>query len=485
MRHAFAFLLGLITFLPFAQDNTALAILQFTANTRMVDYVASESGAARVNLSWKVAGKTPDVRLQLHARVMSDWTLIGDNLNPVWNKAVAIPHPRDFGWPAVRLSVVDANSEILLASYIQFGYHWPENDNVPRIESFTVDASEINAGELRNGSAQIPVHWSITARQPHFNPIFEQILPDGRAISVKLPRDQTWLPSIADGVIAPIQTGESIIKLQMRLIDVFYRERTFSTAYVEIPVTDSSTINRTPTQGVIESVADMTSGGFGNETYQFEVDALQIQQGGTLTVTWNTPFASRIWIEQHNGDKLSCDNLYHEPDVVHGPLDRANSMLITLSTEYTSSIWFEVFIDSYIPFTCSDSRWISADIPRIDVQILHNPHVEYFTADTGRQSASSYAAEPGSWVTLRWSVHDTDEIYITEPGESEMHGPLPAIGTIEVCPRGSGSYTLYAGGKPGEVPGVDLFIWVSPSTHYPANMGQGNLCWEQEGDGES
>lgn len=476
MRQIFSLFLGLILFLPVTQAN--LAIVQFTADTRMVDYLASENGAATVNLSWNVVGMTPGERLQLHAQMTGEWVLIGDNLNSVWNGDVPIPHPRDFGWPAVRLSVVNARNEILLSSYIQFGYHWPEYDDVPRIGSFIVDTSEISTEQLQNESLRIPVHWKIIARQPHFNPVFEQILPDGEVVSVELPRDQIWLPSIGDGVIAPIQTGESLIKLQMRLIDVFYTERTFSMAYVEIAVTDSPVINTASIQGAIESVSDMTSGDFGEETYQFSVDRLQVQQGGALILTWDIPFASRVWIEQHNGDQSYCDHIFHEADRVYGPLDRANSMQVVLPAEYTTSAWFEVFIDSYIPFSCSDSRWYSRDIPRIDAQILRNPRVEYFTADTSRQGAGSYAAAPGSGITLRWSVHNTDEIYMTVAEESELRGPLPATGSMGICPRSGGnSYTLYAGGGPG----VDLYIWVSPSTHYRANVGEGDSCWREGG----
>jgi hypothetical protein len=482
MRQIFSLFLGLIAFLPFTQSNPS--ILEFTSDTRMVDYLSSEDGTAAVNLSWNVAGMTPDECLQLYAQRTGDWILIGHNLNPTWSGAVPIPHPRDFGWPAVRLSVVNANNEILVDSYIQFGYQWPEYEDVPRIESFTVDASAISAEALRTGTLQIPVHWSIKARQPHFNSVFEQILPDGKTVSVELPRDQIWLPSIGDGLIAPIQTSESVIKLQMRLIDVFYTERTFSTAYVEIPVTDSSMRSVATTQGTIVSVSDMTSGGFGDETYQFETDHLQIQRGGTLTVNWNIPFASRVWIEQHSDKKPRCESFYHEPDVVYGPLERSGSMQIPLPAEYDYATWFDIYVDSYIPFRCDYSRWTSKDIPPIDVQILLNPYVDYFMADTDRQGAGTYEVVPGSWVTLRWSIQDTDEIYMTGLGEFEVRGPLPAVGTMEVCPRsGSGNYTLYAGGKPDEVPGVSLFIWVPPSTHYPANMGEGNPCWEQEDNG--
>jgi hypothetical protein len=87
---------------------------------------------------------------------------------------------------------------------------------------------------------------------------------------------------------------------------------------------------------------------------------------------------------------------------------------------------------------------------------------------------------PGSAVTLRWSVGGTSEVYMTGSDDFDVRGPLPATGTMDVCPRSGGStYTLYAGGHPGEVTGVDLYIWVPPSTHYPANMGQGNPCWSQ------
>jgi len=479
MRHIFSLFLGLFVFLPPLQATSALVIRQFSADTRMVDYVASESGLATVNLTWDVTGMNSDQRLQLHAWLQGDWTLIADDLIANWSGAIPIPHPRDFGWPAVRLSVVNANGDIALTSYIQLGYQWADFDEVPRIESFTVDASEVNVDQLKNGNVQIPVHWSVVDRQSHINPVFEQILPNGRVVSIELPRDHTWIPSRGDGVVVPVWTGEPIIKLQMRLIDVFYTLRTFSTAVVEIPVTVALTTNAAPIQGVIESVADMTSGDFGDETYQFEADVLQVQQGGTLTLTWNAPFATRIWIEQFGGDKPLCNEIYQQPDVVHGPLDRANSMQIALPAEYTRSISFEIFIDSYIPFSCSDSRWYSRDIPRIDVQILQNSYVETFTADTGRQGAGSYAAVPGSAVTLQWSVHDTDEVYITDQRTAEIVGPLPAVGTVEVCPRsGSNTYTLYAGGKPGELPGVDLYIWVSPSTHYPANMGEGDSCWK-------
>ena len=96
--------------------------------------------------------------------------------------------------------------------------------------------------------------------------------------------------------------------------------------------------------------------------------------------------------------------------------------------------------------------------------------VDYFLADATPQTlAASYIVSPGDSATLRWSVTGTDQVYITSSNDVEQQGPLAASGTLQVCPRSGGTtYTLFAGGPPGSVPGVSLTIYVPSSPQYPA-----------------
>jgi hypothetical protein len=91
----------------------------------------------------------------------------------------------------------------------------------PTITSFTSSVSTVDRNALANRTARIPVSWTTANRPDSANLVFDQILPDGRVMNVELPRDNPWVPSSGNGVVAPFPPGENAtsIKLRVSLID--------------------------------------------------------------------------------------------------------------------------------------------------------------------------------------------------------------------------------------------------------------------------
>lgn len=89
--------------------------------------------------------------------------------------------------------------------------------DAPRITSFTTTISVVDRAALAARTARIPVSWT-TANRPFIaNLFFEQVLEDGSAINVELPRPIPWVASSGNGTAAPILPGQSATQVVLRL----------------------------------------------------------------------------------------------------------------------------------------------------------------------------------------------------------------------------------------------------------------------------
>lgn len=107
------------------------------------------------------------------------------------------------------------------------------------ITSFTTTSTFVNRAQLSDGTARVPVAWTVANRPVTSNLYFEQVLPDGSAVNVELPRENPWVNSSGVGVAAPaLPEGEvDTILLRVRLIDLLdgrlYDQRTFTLPIIE------------------------------------------------------------------------------------------------------------------------------------------------------------------------------------------------------------------------------------------------------------
>lgn len=90
---------------------------------------------------------------------------------------------------------------------------------VPVITTFSTTANSADESELLQRSARIPVTWSVTNRPDNATLVFEQLMPDGSAVNVELPRDNPWVPSSGNGVVAPsLPWHGDPVQIRVRLV---------------------------------------------------------------------------------------------------------------------------------------------------------------------------------------------------------------------------------------------------------------------------
>lgn len=503
LKTAVLFLIvGLFAFSVSAQSVTIPAILYFTADTTGLTYTEVEAGTAAANFSWNVTGLTDEYYLQMHAWVNAQWGLVGEKFEPKKSDRIVIAHPQDFGLPTYRLSVLNAQGVVVAASFLQLRYTVPDPDEAPRITAFTADLTEINANQLANDKVFVPVHWEVAGRWPEVNPVFEQVLPDGEVVSIELPRRTLWIPASGKGLVAPQTTGGQPVILQLRLEDV-YTGQTLATQQLSIPVKTNAVVSDFAPESssaghaypnmdnhfdLTASAAPTGSAVYDTNTpgFYFTTDHTQMVPGGELTLAWNAPNASLVWIELHDAGKSGCNKIYHDPEVVYGPYSASSSLTVPIPAVYQQGVWFNLYVDRYAPMGCIGAHpenptmpvsRLTISVPEPTMTLQTSQSLPAFSADTAQLQTGSYESVPGEWVTLHWAT-EGGEVYITAPGDFELQGPLPATGELQVCPTSGGTtYTLYAGGQPGAVAGTDLFIYVSPSLQYPAYQADAQTCW--------
>jgi len=194
------------------------AILSFTSDARTITVEALESGAAQIALSWQTVGLTDDYSLRLFALVLGDWTPLTDqNLPPIGSARLVVQPSQDFNPPTYRLALFDRQGRAISQHIVTLPFDTTMPLPTPQIVSFEAAVGGVDFVELGQNRARIPVSWRVRGRAPTANLVFEQLLPDGRAISVELPRLSRWVPSAGEGVVAPILPSNEALNIQLRL----------------------------------------------------------------------------------------------------------------------------------------------------------------------------------------------------------------------------------------------------------------------------
>ncbi|MBN1286134.1 MAG: hypothetical protein JXB47_12120 [Anaerolineae bacterium] len=162
----------------------------------------------------------------------------------------------------------------------------------PTFISFTTTTDRVDRDALENGTARVPVSWRTANRTPGANLVFEQMLPDGSAVNVELPRDNPWVASSGDGIAAPVLPGADAaeIVLRVRLFDLTTNE-VYDERSLVIPIG--------PGTGSAPRITRFTAG-----VAQVSRVALQAQTA-RIPVTWeslNRPNTATLVFEQVHPD---------------------------------------------------------------------------------------------------------------------------------------------------------------------------------------
>src|SRR5690606_9433503 len=163
----------------------------------------------------------PGQSLALDAYILHGWASLlepGETLEPSGERTLNVEHPLNFGTPTYRLSIIGADGAVLDQRVLTLPYLNVAQDAAPRIDSFISAAADVAPGE--NGVAVVPVAWQVTGRLPTSYLAFDQIMPDGRIVSVDLPRPTLWVASAGEGAVAPtVPAGAASVTLILRVID--------------------------------------------------------------------------------------------------------------------------------------------------------------------------------------------------------------------------------------------------------------------------
>ncbi|NWG16056.1 MAG: hypothetical protein HXY41_05415 [Chloroflexi bacterium] len=225
------------------------AIRTFTAATSTVSRATLEARTARINVSWAVDNRPNNANL-VFEEVLADGTAVNVELprpNPIVASAgngVVAPVPP--GGTAtsfkIRVRLIDLTTQNTLDQKEQTITIDDTPAPTPTIRVFNIGASSVSSQALQNRTARVPVSWAVENRPDNANLVFEQVLSDGRAVNVELPRPNPIIPSSGNGVVAPIPPGGTAkeVSLRVRLIDT-RSNNVYATAEGKVAIVEGNT----------------------------------------------------------------------------------------------------------------------------------------------------------------------------------------------------------------------------------------------------
>jgi hypothetical protein len=251
MKATFALVgLVLLVLLPAAtslaqQEQELPIIVYFESSLKSIPLADLEAGTQKTTLAWQTLNLTEGYQLRLYAYEIATWVdLLADRTEPLpasGSLEIPVRHPLNFNPPTYRLLVMDAALQVYSETIISIPItasssqvqplSTPTASQTPLaplatqpqpvIARFTVEQSTLEANKLAYENALVNVSWEVTDRTPTSNLVFEQVLPDGEAISVELSRRNLWVSSLGSGAVKPVypQSG-NVVALRLRLIDV-------------------------------------------------------------------------------------------------------------------------------------------------------------------------------------------------------------------------------------------------------------------------
>jgi hypothetical protein len=218
-------------------------ILTFQTDAYYVTVDAVETGQVTATLSWYVTNYTPSYRLNLETYRLNRWAslLAPDEFLPaIGTRTLTVESTLTFSPPSYRLSVIDPAGQVVDERTVLITYDpgW----GIPIIHSFGALAASVDAAELAAGQVRIQVSWWVSDRLPTSNLVFEQVFANGGVLPVELPRDNMWVPSIGEGLVAPVlPRGEDQLRLRVSVIDVADGQ-TYAQMELTLPITGTAEI---------------------------------------------------------------------------------------------------------------------------------------------------------------------------------------------------------------------------------------------------
>ncbi|MBC7814003.1 MAG: hypothetical protein H7175_22815 [Burkholderiales bacterium] len=219
----------------------------FSTTAVAVNPTALQQRTARIPVAWDVTNRPPSSNL-VFEQVLADNSVVNIELprsNPwVASAGSGVTAPVPPGGTATeirfRLRLVDLTTNPN-RTYVQREFTLPISGTAPTsaIRFFTTNSTGIAIPQLNAGTARVSVFWAVDNRPDNSNLVFEQVMPDGTAVNVELPRTNPIIPSEGAGVVAPRpQTGNQL-RLRLRLVNLL-NNSTIETRELTVPILNAN-----------------------------------------------------------------------------------------------------------------------------------------------------------------------------------------------------------------------------------------------------
>jgi len=246
----------------------------------------------------------------------------------------------------------------------------------PEIVNFTTPADSVSVDALSNGTARLDVLWQVINRPANTTLIFEQYFADDESfINVELPRENPYVASSGQGIVAPLPPfwGFDYIELSLRMVNVLTGE-VLDSALIQVPV------------------SFMTSEPEEPQLIRFDATPQTASPGETITVNWEV--AGPVDTVQIYA---VYDDIISTSQSLFGPVETAGSRQFTLpETVRTVDLWFvepQFNQNIQIAVECQFT-WFAGDNPGCPLTPPTNPMIAYQPFERGFM----LWIEPEIWV---------------------------------------------------------------------------------------
>jgi hypothetical protein len=391
------------------------AIITFESSLNTVSMADAEAGAETTTLSWHTAGVTDEYKLVLHYYVLDGWELAfspdGVPLEADGSRIVTVQHPLTFGAPTYLLSIVRSDSNKIVDQRTLTIPYDVSASATPEIDSLEADVDEIDPAELEAGTARVMLTWSVSNRPPTANLVFDQLLSDETATSVELPRLVMWVPSVAQGPVAPVYEADmESVALRLRVIDAVtdevYAEETLTIPVMveepaaTAPETEAGETDTGTDAGTSEETeADVTPGPDTSQPSSkivvFTAEPATVTPGAAVTLTWDVQGADSVSITQ------TVPNVTATPVVVEAQSPKGTA---------------EVFLPDYAAYSVIYTLTTPDGQTSAQASVaVHCPYTYFFGAGEGCPSGEAfdvgavYQEFENGYMLWR---SDTNDIYV-------------------------------------------------------------------------
>lgn len=250
-------------YLTITDDETTAEIVYFQSSTIALTRDTLADGSARVPVTWEVVNRPANSNL-IFEQVLTDGTVVNVEL------------PRDFvlvpsagnGIMAPQLPGGNAQTALLRMRLIDMSTRYeydkatlrlPIEGGAPRVTKFTTSVTGLYPGNFGTEAGRVPISWSVVNRPDNSNLVFEQRLPGDQVVNVELPRSNPWVPSVGNGIVAPVYPGTAAesVTFQMRLVNL-NTDETITLAEINLPIVRNEQGQDDDTSTTYENIVEVT-----------------------------------------------------------------------------------------------------------------------------------------------------------------------------------------------------------------------------------